>query len=130
MATKQETIDKLNELAEYQAQLDIMAMEKAKILDTILTPEIKKQIAELDEEFSGKAETVLKKIEDVQADIRGDVLINGETVKGDMYMAVWNKPRVAWDNKILEGLAMVIPDIEKAKTIGQPTVTIRKVTGK
>lgn len=39
--------EKLDTLADYQVQADMLALEKQALIDAILTPEIKAQIAEI-----------------------------------------------------------------------------------
>jgi hypothetical protein len=42
-------------------------------------------------------------------------------------MAVWNKGRESWDGKKLSGMMALIPQLEQARKIGEPTVSIRKI---
>ena len=120
-------VDLLNELAELQAQLDLANMKKQELIDAVITPEIKAQIADIDQEFAGPIETIGSNMADLTARIKEQVEIIGSTVKGNSYMAVWSKPRVSWDSKALDGMMNLIPQLAKARSEGQPSVSIRKI---
>src|SRR5512146_3218019 len=90
---------KLDQLADFQAQKDYLDLKEQEVIDTILTPEIKKAIADIKAEFAGKAAAVDENIAALTADIKQAVLNGGATVKGSNLMAVWVKGRVSWDNK-------------------------------
>lgn len=58
----------------------------------------------------------------------GDSTVSlGETQRGKTLMAVYSKPRVAWDNKGLDGYAVAHPEIEVFKKVGKASVAIRKI---
>lgn len=63
----------------------------------------------------------------IRADIEEFVLELGASVKGDTLMAVWMKPRVTYDGKILEGFILAHPELAAARHVGQPSVSIRPV---
>ena len=48
------------------------------------------------------------------------------SVKGARLMAVWNKGRVSWDGKKLDGMRALIPQLNEARKVADPTVTIRE----
>ena len=98
------TTEKLDKLSEMKAQLD----------------ELKKAWEEANAEL-------ISSIETLETEIKDEVLESGETVKGESLMAVWNSGKTTWDGKILKGLEVVYPEIGKAKKVGNPTVSFRKV---
>ncbi len=118
---------KLDQLADLRAAPDAIRLQKQALLDTILTPEIKQAIAEIDAEFAPKLNAAEEQAAALEAEIKADILAHGATVKGAAMMAVWNKGRVSWDAKLLEGMMALIPQIAQARSEGQPTVTIRRV---
>jgi len=65
-------------------------------------------------------------IEQCRASVKTGVLDLGRTVKVDGWMATWNKPRVNWNTKVLDGFAVAHPELLNLRTIGEPTVTIRR----
>lgn len=118
---------KLDELADLRSALDTIALEKQAVVDSILTPELKAKLAEIDAEFAGKAEVANGKSATLEAEIKELVKTGAETVKGTFLMAVWNKGRVSWDTKSLDGYAVAHPEILNLRKEGDPTVTIRKI---
>lgn len=120
------TIDKLNQLDEFQAQKMILDLDKQAMIDKILTPEIKQAIADIEAEFAGKSEAVDENIEALTAEIKADVLAGGATVKGAHMMAVYAKGRVSWDTKALDGVVVLHPELAQFRKEGEPSVSIRK----
>lgn len=118
--------EKLDLLADLMAQKDALNLAKQELIDQVLTPEIRQQIADIEAEFAGKSEKVDTNIAYLTDLIKRDVIESGSSVKGQYLHAVYVKGRTSWDSKKLEGLAIAIPDILKAQKIGDPSVTIRK----
>ena len=115
----------LDQLAEYQAQIDLVTIDKRAAIDSVLTPEIKAALDDIEAEFAGRVEEASAKIESLKAEIKDAVIAHGSTVKGCAMQAVYSKPRVSWDTKMLDGLAMVIPQVASARRTGEPSVSIR-----
>lgn len=121
------TIEKLNELAELYAQRDISTMEKQRLIDAIMTDEIKAKIAEVEAEYSGKSEAVTEKIAALESEVKELVKENGASVKGQFIHAVFTKGRVTWDSKQLDGLMIAVPQLAQARKEGEPSVSLRKI---
>lgn len=121
------TIEKLNKLSELQAQLDVIRLRFEELRNSIIPPEIKEQLDDMDIEQKSAQEPVQEYIEKLTAEIKQDVIKEGTTAKGDFLMAVWNKGRVSWDTKGLDGYAVAHPEMSAFRKEGDPTVTIRKV---
>jgi len=117
----------LDKLAEFTAQRDLIMLEKQEMINSVYTPEIKQQVADIEIEFAGKAETVNEKIADLTAMIKTQVLEGGATVKGQFLQAVWSKGRSKCDTKGLSGYGKVHPEIMSFYKQGKPSVSIRKV---
>lgn len=120
----QQIIDGLEDL---YAQREFLSAEKSKLLDAAIPPEVKAVIADIEAEFEGKQSAVNSQIADVETTAKELVIQEGATVKGNLIQAVYSKPRVTWDSKILEGLAIAMPEIEKAKKVGSPSVSFRRL---
>lgn len=121
------TQQKLDRLAEYYAERDALELRKAEVIAQAIPGEYLKALDDINAEFSGKAQAAADNIAALEAEIKGDVLQGGETVKGAFFMAVWNKGRVSWDGKKLEGMMAIIPGLRDARKEGEPTVSLRKV---
>lgn len=123
------TVEKLDQLSEFQVQRDLLQADMQKLLDEAIPPEVKARLAEINAEFSGKSEAVTAKIGALEAEIRAEVKAGGVSVKGANLQAVYNKGRVSWDSKNLDGFAVTHPEILFARTEGEPSVTLRAVKG-
>ena len=119
--------EKLDQLADMQAHADVIRLHFNDLRAKILTPEIKQQLDDLDAEMNTALDTLNGGITTLTAEIKDDVLKSGATVKGASLMAVWNKGRVSWDMKSLDGYMVAHPEMTAFRKEGEPSVTIRKV---
>jgi hypothetical protein len=117
----------LDHLAELQAQRTLAELDKQVLIDSVLTPEIKAKLSDIDAEFADKVEVVDARIAEATNNIKQAIIRLGETVKGEHLQAVYMKGRVSWDTKTLDGLAIVMPQLNQARKEGEPSVSIRKV---
>ena len=115
----------LNKYSDNLVGIDSLRAEKQALIDTILTPEIKEKLAEIEAEFAPKVEALSAENERLAAQIREQVLEFGTTVSGDFHQAVYTKPRVSWDNKGLAGYSVAHPEIMVFQKVGEPSVSIR-----
>jgi len=122
-----ETIEKLNLLAERQAQLDVMRLAYDEQRKAIIPAEIQAQLDDLDDEWESARTMCQAGVDELTAEIKADVIQAGATVKGDTMMAVWTKGRVSWDSKALDGYAAGHPEIVPFRKEGEPSVSIRKL---
>lgn len=73
------------------------------------------------------AETI-RIIAALEAEIKQEVLNRGTTCKSKHLIVTWNKGRVSWNSRLLEGYAVAHPDILQMRKEGAPTVSFRMVT--
>lgn len=118
---------KLDRLADLQAQEDVIRIKFNELRDKILTPEIKAQLAEIDAEEYTTLKNVRVGIDNLTAEVKADVLAHGATVKGKYLQAIFTKGRITWDNKALDGYATAHPEIAQFRKEGEPSVSIRNV---
>lgn len=126
---EQEIKARLDKLADYQAQLDVLNMQKQELVDAVmasLPPMIRQKLDDIDAEFSGKSEDASKNRAALEDEIKQAVIAHGASVKGATLHAVYVKGRVSWDTKKLEGLMMVVPQLVEARKEGDPSVSLRK----
>ena len=117
----------LEQLAQAEAQAQLINIRYQELRDSILTPEIKAQLAEIDAEQEQAGAAIKAGIETLREQIKAAVIANGSTVKGSMFQAVYVKGRDSWDTKALDGYAAAHPEIMPFRTTGNPSVTIRSV---
>lgn len=115
----------LDQYSDIVIMLDDLRVQKERLIDSVLTPEIKEKLQEIEAEFAPKFDALEEKKGEFEVEVKNLVAQGGETVRGSTHMAVYSKPRISWDTKMLEGLMMVIPQIADARKIGDPSVSIR-----
>ena len=119
----------LDQISEYQAQKMLIDIDKQKMIDEVLTPEIKEKLAEIDAEFADHFVVVDQKIKDLTDKVNKLVLTLKVTVHGAYKMAIYNKGRDGgWNTKALEGYATAHPEIKKFKNKdGDPYISYREI---
>jgi len=119
----------LDNLANTYSERDAILAAKKELLDSVLTPEIKQKMADIEAEFAGKIETVSERITTQEQDVKQEVILHGSSVKGEFLQAVYVKGREgSWDSGKLKGFAMAHPEILAAKKPdGEPSAQIRTV---
>ena len=118
---------KLDHLANLQAQRDVLELEKQALIDQVIPPEIKARLEEIEAEFAGKRETVDANITALETEIREDVLRQRSTVKSTFLRVVYNPGRVTWNTKSLDADARARPEILEFRKQGKPFVSIQKI---
>lgn len=121
------TQEKLDRLYELKTVMTETEKRKQAEIDTILTPEILAQVEEIRKKWADTTESMTAEIAELEAEIKADVLAGKETVKGNKLMAVWKKGRVTWDGDKLDGMMVLIPQLDAARIVADPTVAIQKV---
>lgn len=121
------TQEKLNRLYELKTAMTEMEERREAEVETILTPELQARVDEIFDKWDSAIEGIKFQLAELESEIKADVLSCGETVKGARLMAVWNKGRVSWDGKKLDGMRALIPQLDTARKVADPTVTIREV---
>ncbi len=118
---------KLEELAERQAQLSAVMAEKQNAIDAVMTAEMRQKLAEIDNEFASATDALSQQIESLEQQIKYDVAEFGASVKGSLLQAVYSKGRVSWDTKGLDKYANEHPAVLAYREIGKPSVSLRQV---
>lgn len=120
---------KLDRLAEYRAQRDLLDVQKNAAIDSVLTPEIRAKLAEINAEFEPDERAADESIAALELEVKADALAYGETVRGERVMAVWNRGRVSWDNAGLERYMEAHPEIKRFRRQGEPSISIKLRSG-
>jgi hypothetical protein len=119
--------EKIDQLANFQAQRDVLELEKQALIDQLIPPEIRARIEEVEAEFKGKRETVDEKITELETEIKEEVIRNGATARGTFLRMVYHPGRVTWDTKSLDAYARARPEVLEFRKQGEPYVVIQKV---
>lgn len=119
------TEKKLDMLYGLRIQKETREFEKAKLIESVIPEEVKMKIAEIEEEFADTE--IVDKMTRIESEIREETLKNGSSVYGRYMIAVYSKGRTSWNTKALEGILLVHPELEKFRTVGNPSISLRKI---
>ena len=118
--------EKLDALANYKELKSAADVNKQSLIDSILTPEIRQQIADIEAEFASGTAAVTSNIDALSNDIRAAVLANQASVKGAKLHAVLSPHgKTTWDTDALEEYSKTHPVVKAFKKEGAAYVTIR-----
>ncbi len=124
-ASKQDVVGKLKRLADLDAAVDMTRIDYEAKRAEILK-KVQAEIDALEAEYQPLLETAQANAEALAAEIKNDVLLGGETVKSDLYQAIYMKGRVTWDSEGIDRYARAHPDVLKYRKEGQPYVSLKK----
>jgi hypothetical protein len=128
--TDAQVVEMLDRLAEARAEMDRNNRERQDEYDRLvpqIPPELKAKMDAVNERYMEKNRDVSALAADLEKDIRAAVIASGKSIKGAVLHAVFAKGRVSWDAKLLEGLMIAVPQLEKARSVGEPSVSIRAI---
>jgi hypothetical protein len=117
----------LEQLEDAYSQRDLLMIDYNQARDNAIPDEVQAALADIDVEFLPKKDAIEEKIAELEEQVKAAVIEGGQTVKVGALMAMYMRGRVSWDNKKLEGMMALIPDLAKARNEGKPTVQIRTV---
>jgi ElaB/YqjD/DUF883 family membrane-anchored ribosome-binding protein len=86
--------------------------------------------AELDalaDEYEPLLAAAAERADALEAEIRGDVLAAGGSVRGGQLQAVYVRGRVSWDTAALDAYAEQHPEVQDYRRQGEPSVSLRQV---
>lgn len=116
-------IEMLDQLAEYQAQLDVLRFREEETIASLIPQEIKDQIEAAKAEFALQRSGCEANIAELKEQVTEQVKQLGSTVKGNRLRAQFNKGRVTWDSKAIEGYAVGHPELFAFKKEGEAYVS-------
>ena len=120
---------KLKQLADIEAQSDLVRLHFQDLRNKLLGEELREQLDDLQAEEMTTLSAFQEAIDLLSNEIRAEVAAVGVSVKvKDLpIMAVYYQPRATWDSKALDGYAAAHPEILQFRKEGKPSVTIRRV---
>ena len=123
---KDQVASKLNRLADLRAALDLTHMDyeakRSKVLE-----KVQAELDALEAEYQPLLDAAQDNASALEAEIKNDVLLTGQSVATDVYQAVYMKGRITWDNDGINNYARTHPEVLKFRREGQPSVTLRTV---
>ncbi len=103
--------EQLDALSETRALIVQSELKKQSLKDSILTPEQKQQIKDIDSELDPIISVLRKAEAEIEMGVKNEVLGTESTVKGQFLQAVWSKGQRGWDLEGLESYAKDHPEI-------------------
>lgn len=82
-------------------------------------------IATVDAQWAVLIEDAQAEVDELQAEIKTQVLTVGESIKHARFTASFVKGRTTWDSGKLDGYAAAHPEIERFRKTGEPSVAMR-----
>ena len=122
--------EKLAELEERMAAIQLLEIEKEEQRRKIIPPEVQIELNELDDEYQGKAEAATIIINSLKDEIKPLVSQYGKSVQGSFIVAEYRRGSEKWDGEKLKGLALAYPEIGLCHSIGQPVIAFTPKKGK
>lgn len=122
---KNEIAKDLDALAKARLERDELTEEVDALIESVIPQEIQERIDAIEAEFSPKMKAMIDNISSMESNIKERVLLAGETVKGSVLQAVYNKGRISWDTKALDGYVKAHPELLEFRKQGDPYISIR-----
>jgi hypothetical protein len=125
---KEHVVRKLERLADLRAAADVARMDYEARRAEVLK-KVQAELDALEAEFDPVLEAAEANASALEAEIRNDVLLRGESLHGGVYQAIYVKGRVSWDNQGIDDYAKAHPELLKFRKEGQPSVSLRIASG-
>jgi len=121
---KSQVVSKLNRLADLHAAVDLTRMDyEAKRAEVL--KKVQAELDTLEAEYQPVLDAAQENASALEAEIKNDVLLGGESVVTDVFQALYVKGRVSWDNEGISNYARSHPEVLKFRKEGQPSVSLR-----
>lgn len=127
MTIQDKIVKALDNMAEIDIKIESLALEKQKAIDSILTPEIRKMIEDINLEYAPLENAAINNRSNLENFVRKEVIGIEETVAGKALQAVFVKGKWSWDMKKIEAYLKEHPELEDMRTQGSPYVMIKKI---
>ena len=126
METKN-VVEMLDKIADYRFQIEIWNADCERKINELIPQEVRDAIEAVNHATFAEVANLTAEITKLEAEIKAQVLVTKETVKGQQMMAVYSKGAASWNNDKLEGYAEAHPEVLKFKNPSKPSVSLRKL---
>ena len=86
---------------------------------------VQAELDAVDMEFRPVLDAAEENATALEAEIKNDVLLRGESLRAGIYQAIYMKGRVSWDGRGIDEYARSHPELLKFRKEGQPSVALR-----
>lgn len=123
----EQIFEMLGRLDNMKAMKDVLVIQKQKMMDVVITPEVKALMAEIEEECGPDLVHADKVISELTAQVKTACVEHGSSIKGENMRVSFIKGRVTWDSKGLAGYAVAHPEIKEFMKTGKPYAAVKNV---
>ncbi len=121
---KAHVVQKLNRLADLRAAVDLTRMDyEARRLEILKS--VQAELDAVEAEYQPLLDAAQANASALEAEIKNDVLLTGQSVMSDVFQAIYVKGRVTWDTEGINKYARLHPEVLQYRREGQPNVTLR-----
>jgi len=125
---KESVLQKLERLADLHAAADLARMDyEAKRAEVM--KEVQDELDAIEAEFKPALDAAETNTGALETEIKNDILLRGESLRGSMYQAIYMKGRISWDAVGMNEYARDHPEVLQFRREGQPNVTLRAAGG-
>ena len=119
----------LSDLDDANCRMDTVNLSQKDAEKSIMTAEILAELENIREEFAVPKESIQAKIDEIREKIKGLMMYQSKTIKGEFYQAVYVKPKRKWNMDKVEGLFDSDPNlnVDDYSELGTSGSQIRKV---
>lgn len=123
-----ETTKKLETLAQLYDEAKKREAEKQALIQSLLAPEVKQAIADIEEEFAGNLASLLNLIAGLETEVKAETVEAGETIRGGGLTVVFNRGKVSWETKMIEEYLAKHPKspVAKARRQGKAYASLNR----
>jgi hypothetical protein len=122
----QSVANQLETLADTRADIACAIARHQRARDKLLKP-LKKKLEAIDKAAAEELHSLVALQAAQEAEVKSATIAGGTSVKSARLHAVLSPGKAQWDDSRLQGLAASLPAILDARTVGNPSVAIRKV---
>ena len=108
----------------YQTFKDMVEVLKKDII-----AKVQPELDAIDAQFADELLSKRADYEEIEKQIRGDVLKAGQSFKGDYWHFVYSKGPVTWNTQALEGYCKAHPELLEYRKEGKPSVAVKPSKG-
>jgi len=119
---------KLERLADLHAAADLARIDYEARRAEVMK-KVQDELEAIEAEYKPVLDAAQANAGALEAEIKNDILLRGESLRGAMYQAIYMKGRVSWDAAGMNEYARDHPEVLHFRREGQPSVALR-VTGR
>lgn len=127
MIQEHEIKSALDNMANIDIELESLALKKQEAIDSILTPEMRKAIEDINMEYSPMEKAATENRASLENFVRSGTIEFGKTVTSTKLQAVFVNGKKTWDMKKVAEYLESHPELGDMYTQGAPYVQIKKV---